>query len=203
MEKYRTIILDLDETLVHTLRVPNESLNAVSQRIYNICPDTLSQNTYFDVIVRPGAEEFVRTISEKYNIVIYSAGVHDYVFSIIRTIFDPFYIYVKDENIFSRKHCILNDINKPGYFIKSISNICQDIDINDVIMLDDQPDKIIEQECVIRIVPYNGQNNCEELHKISNILCKIHEKNYDTYFIYPRYQFIKEYNDMCAYINIC
>jgi carboxy-terminal domain RNA polymerase II polypeptide A small phosphatase len=83
------LILDLDETLVHS-----------SDRALETVPDFLLDE-YF-VYIRPGLKEFLCECNELYNIAIWTCSTEDYATEIIGHIFpkdiDPCFV-------FSRKRC--------------------------------------------------------------------------------------------------
>ena len=72
-----TLVLDLDETLIHFIEMPRRShvdLDSGSQE------DDLndSQNAGGHFLIRPGAHQFLRQMSEAYELVIFTAAMQDY-----------------------------------------------------------------------------------------------------------------------------
>ena len=61
-QKKFTLVLDLDETLLHYMEKPSESLQS-QEGILNI---------------RPGADDFLKTLASHYEIIIFTAAMQDY-----------------------------------------------------------------------------------------------------------------------------
>ena len=68
----KTLVLDLDETLVHSSFTPFDDNDIV----LNVEFDGLPYNIY--VLVRPGAEYFINYIAKYYEIVIFTASLSNY-----------------------------------------------------------------------------------------------------------------------------
>lgn len=100
MEK--TIILDLDETLVHTFEFPSyydlASKNPVlAENLYSF---TLDGEVCCGMF-RPLAREFVYSLCENFNVGVWSAGVSDYVEKIVSLLFGK----LKPSFVYSRLFC--------------------------------------------------------------------------------------------------
>ena len=87
LKKDRTVILDLDETLVSS--VPAEDFKFDSQiekekakklRFYNL-------DGTFLVFQRPECQKFLDKVFEKFNVIVWSAGSKDYVLDIVGAVF--------------------------------------------------------------------------------------------------------------------
>jgi TFIIF-interacting CTD phosphatase-like protein len=61
-QKKFTLVLDLDETLLHYMEKPSESLQS-QEGILNI---------------RPGADDFLKTLASHFEIIIFTAAMQDY-----------------------------------------------------------------------------------------------------------------------------
>jgi len=70
-------VLDLDETLIHYFEAEN----------------------YF--VMRPYCEDFIQKLSEKYEIIVFTAATKDYAETVVQKI-DPERLYVK--SVLSRAH---------------------------------------------------------------------------------------------------
>ena len=68
----KTLILDLDETLVHSSTTSIDKRNI----ILNVDFDGLLYNIY--VLIRPGAENFIKKISKYFEIIVFIASLSKY-----------------------------------------------------------------------------------------------------------------------------
>ena len=93
-----TLVLDLDETLVHS------SLNALNHYSFVLPVKTLELQPIF-VAKRPGVELFLKTLANLYEIVIFTASVSDYANPLI-DILDPFHFCTW--RLF-REHCVIKN----------------------------------------------------------------------------------------------
>lgn len=121
----KTLILDLDETLVHSgfTILPNHPPDiTISVEIENKI-----HNVY--ILVRPGAEEFLEKMSEIYEIVIFTASLSKYANPLIdkldRNKVCSFRLF--------REHCSF--INNA--YVKDLKNLGRDM--KDVIIVDNSP----------------------------------------------------------------
>ena len=68
----KTLIVDLDETLVHSSFKPPEKADIV-------LPVEIDDKVcYVSVLVRPGAQEFLEKLAEFYEVVIFTASLSKY-----------------------------------------------------------------------------------------------------------------------------
>ena len=102
----KTLILDLDETLVHSSFTPFEKNDIV----LNVDFEGVMYNIY--VLVRPDAELFIKTVSKFFELVIFTASISKYASPLLD-------ILDKEKNI---KHRLYRDqctfIN--GIYIKDL-----------------------------------------------------------------------------------
>ncbi len=130
-----SIIIDLDETLVHTLN------NVSNKEIYdNIYDETQSYQLNFgenDIMygyIRPYVNEFIEICFKKFDyVIVWSAGSEEYVNKIVDRIFKkrPSYIY-------SSKFCDVVD-GKRLKPLKKIWDIHDDISKKKTLMIDNYP----------------------------------------------------------------
>ena len=120
----KTLVLDLDETLVHSGFIPFDSPSDVVIKIE-------MENNLFDihVLVRPGVKEFLEKMSAKYEIVIFTASLSKYA--------DPL-LDIIDKSGFCqyrlfREHCTLINTS----FVKDLKRLGRDL--KDVIIVDNSP----------------------------------------------------------------
>ena len=73
----KTLILDLDETLVHSSFVPFEK----SDIILDVEFDFVIYNIY--VLIRPGAIEFIKKVAKLYELVVFTASISKYALPLL------------------------------------------------------------------------------------------------------------------------
>ena len=148
-KKYKyTLVLDLDETLVHYL----------------------SDNESAYIQIRPGAEEFLKELSEFYEIIIFTAAIKDYADRVIDAI-DP------DEVISDRlyrQHTInlgnanIKDLNKLGRNLKH------------VIIIDNSMENFsLQPKNGLNIIDFEGNEYDDELEYLKEDLIKLAKLNPD------------------------
>ena len=121
--KYKyTLVLDLDETLVHYV----------------------SDNDSAYIQIRPGAEEFIKELSEFYEIIIFTAALQNYADLIISGL-DP-------DGVVSDKLYRQHTINIGNSYIKDLDKLGRDI--KKVIIIDNISENFSKQ-------PQNGLNICD------------------------------------------
>eukprot|EP00467_Chlorarachnion_reptans_P010103 CAMPEP_0114488552 /NCGR_PEP_ID=MMETSP0109-20121206/1395_1 /TAXON_ID=29199 /ORGANISM="Chlorarachnion reptans, Strain CCCM449" /LENGTH=230 /DNA_ID=CAMNT_0001664961 /DNA_START=333 /DNA_END=1025 /DNA_ORIENTATION=+ len=105
-----TLILDLDETLVHTARSAISGGAHCRLEIYN------NRNCRaFYVYKRPYLAEFLYTMSQYYEIVIFTASVRQYA--------DPLIDILDSDGVVSRRYFRDSCIERNGTFVKDLSRI--------------------------------------------------------------------------------
>ena len=157
-----TLVLDLDETLVFCRKDNNKN----NIKIYN----NINNNTFINsktLIMRPGLLEFLHTMKEIYELVLFSLGTSDYVNSIVKIIEkkEQFFDY-----ILYRHHATYND----NYYIKDLSLLGRDL--KKIIIVDDLPKSFkLHKKNGICIKPFYGDIIAERntLKILGNILYKI------------------------------
>ena len=119
----KTLILDLDETLVHSSFVPFENNDIV----LNVEFEGMLYNIY--VLIRPGAIDFIKKVAKLYEVIIFTASISKYALPLID-------ILDSDKNIqykLTREHCTFLN----GIYIKELKKLNRDL--NDLIILDNSP----------------------------------------------------------------
>ena len=152
----KTLVLDLDETLVHSQFQPFDNPSDIILKIE-------LENELHDihVMVRPGVSEFLKNMGKLYEIVIFTASVSKYA--------DPLLdILDKDKNCKYRlfrehctpiKTCYVKEINKLGRELKN------------VIIVDNSPmSYALNPENGLPITTWFEDKNDRELYNISSIL---------------------------------
>jgi Dullard-like phosphatase family protein len=121
--KRKTLILDLDETLVHSTvkPVPNHDLTV------DVMIDGVSCTFY--VIKRPHVDNFLKKVCEWFDVIIFTASMQQYA--------DPLIDQLDSQRILRgrlfRESCLVKD----GNFIKDLSLIGQDLATT--IIIDNSP----------------------------------------------------------------
>ena len=119
----KTLVLDLDETLVHSSFIPFEK----NDLILNVNFDGIFYNIY--VLVRPGVEQFIKEMGKYFEIVTYTASIETYASPLLD-------LLDKEKNIqyrLYRDHC--NFFN--GIFIKDLKRLNRNL--KDIIIIDNSP----------------------------------------------------------------
>ena len=183
-EKHKTLVIDLDETLVHSYFDINPPRKADISFEITIDKKILKVST----LVRPGAIEFLEKMSEIFEIVIFTASLRIYALPIIN------FIDKKNKCEFKlfREHCsMLNN-----GFIKDLKKLSRDL--NNLIILDNNPkcyylnkengipiktwiDDLSDKE-LYKIIPYLEFLSNENIKDIRPIVNKIKEGNKINYY---------------------
>ena len=69
----KTLVLDLDETLVHSQFLPNSIPSDLILKI-----DIYNQLQDIHVLIRPGVQNFLKKLGKLYEIVIFTASISKY-----------------------------------------------------------------------------------------------------------------------------
>ena len=152
----KTLVLDLDETLVHSQFQPFNVPSDITLKIE-------LENEIHDihVLVRPGVKEFLENMGKIYEIVIFTASVSKYA--------DPLLdILDKDKNCkfrLFREHC--TPINT--CFVKEIKKLGRDL--KDIVIVDNSPmSYALNPENGLPILTWFDDKEDRELYNISSIL---------------------------------
>ncbi|TGZ80449.1 hypothetical protein EX30DRAFT_332350 [Ascodesmis nigricans] len=129
----KTLILDLDETLIHSLA---KGGRMSSGHMVEVKLDRQHAILYY-VHKRPYCDEFLRKVCRWYNLVIFTASVQEYA--------DPVIDWLEqDRKYFSgryyRQHCT----NRNGAYIKDIATV--EPDLSKVMIIDNSPTSYIFHE---------------------------------------------------------
>ena len=152
----KTLVLDLDETLVHSQFLPFSIQSDVILKI-----DIENQIHDIHVLIRPGVQTFLQRLSKLYEIVIFTASVSKYA--------DPLLDILDKENYCSfrlfREHCTLMGMT----YIKDLNKLGRDL--KDVIIVDNSPlSYSFNKENGIPILTWFSDKNDKELDYLLPIL---------------------------------
>lgn len=119
----KCLVLDLDETLVHS------SFQRVANADY-VIPVTIDDNVHkVYVLKRPGVDEFMRRMGAIYEIVVYTASLSKYADPLL----DKLDIHKVITKRLFRESCVYYD----GHYVKDLSLLNRDI--SQVIIVDNSP----------------------------------------------------------------
>lgn len=160
----KLLILDIDETLIHSYY----------EKDY--------QNEHFDfhfdnyyVKKRPNLDLFLNEVLIHYKVAFWTSATQDYASNILKEIIKE----DKIEFIYSREKCTLK-FNYDGTteYIKNLNKIKNKYNLNDVLIVDDLPKTARKNYGnYIKIEPFNGELNDNELIKLLDYLIKIKDVN--------------------------
>ncbi|KAK9706845.1 hypothetical protein RND81_07G155900 [Saponaria officinalis] len=156
--EFKTVFLDLDETLIHsTADPPPEKYD------FMINPEIDGQIMNFYVLKRPKVDELLEFLSGKFEIVVFTAGLREYA-SLVLDVLD------KNGVI---NHRLYRDSCREieGKYVKDLSQMGRDL--WKVVIVDDNPNSYAFQpENAIQIKPFVddlGDNELEKLIKFFGI----------------------------------
>ena len=154
--KKKTLVLDLDETLVHSQFM---SFSDPSDVVIQIELENEMHDIH--VMVRPGVKEFLEKMSKLYEIVIFTASVSKYADPLLNIIDKKGYC---PHRLF-REHCSL--INTT--FVKDLQRLGRDI--KNIIIVDNSPiSYALHPENGLPILTWFEDKSDRELYKITTIL---------------------------------
>ncbi|OQR86927.1 NLI interacting factor-like phosphatase [Achlya hypogyna] len=122
-EGKKCLVLDLDETLVHS------SFKPIHNPDYIIPVEIEGHVHQVYVLKRPGVDEFMRALAEHYEIVVYTASLSKYADPLL----DQLDIHKVIRFRLFREHCV----HYEGSYVKDLSLI--DRDITQSIIIDNSP----------------------------------------------------------------
>ncbi|RLN58909.1 hypothetical protein BBJ29_000196 [Phytophthora kernoviae] len=156
----KCLVLDLDETLVHSSFVPTTN----PDYIISVDIDRTVHQVY--VCRRPGAEEFLIEMAKYYEIVVYTASLSKYA--------DPLLDKLDPEGVIRhrlyREHCVQYE----GNYVKDLSLLNRDI--TQTIIIDSAPTSyIFHPRNAIGCSSFIDDSNDRELKSIARFLENIHD----------------------------
>lgn len=153
----KTLVLDLDETLIHTFEkdIPSDCIQ-ITANIYDKCEKTI----HFKI--RPYCKEFLDTMSIHYDICVFTAGHSTYANPIIDYL-DP------ERRIFKARYFYESCRKISKYIVKDLRVLNKNL--KDVIIVDNT---ILcfgyQKENGVPIVCYTGEENDQELVYLKDFL---------------------------------
>ena len=119
----KTLILDLDETLVHSSFIPFDE----NDIILNVDFESAVYNIY--VLVRPGAIEFLKKVSKYFEVIIFTASIAKYALPLLNILDQEKKIKYR----LTREHCTFLN----GIYIKELKKLNRNL--KDLIIVDNSP----------------------------------------------------------------
>ena len=152
----KTLVLDLDETLVHS---QFGAFNIPSDVVINI--EIENELHEIHVLIRPGVKEFLEKMSKLYEIVIFTASISKYAGPLLDILdkekFCSFRLF--------REHCTL--INSS--FVKDLKKLGRDL--KNIIIVDNSPlAYLLNSDNGLPILTWFDDKYDQELYKITPIL---------------------------------
>ncbi|KAG8634589.1 hypothetical protein MANES_17G061000v8 [Manihot esculenta] len=136
----RTIFLDLDETLVHSKTDPPPQ-----KFDFMVRPNIDGEFMNLYVLKRPGVDAFLEALAEKYELVVFTAGLKEYASLVLNKLDVKGLI----SHRFYRDSCKQID----GKFVKDLSEMGRDL--NRVVIVDDNPNcYIFQPENAVPVRPF-------------------------------------------------
>ncbi|OQS54628.1 PSR2 [Ecytonucleospora hepatopenaei] len=163
-----TLVLDLDHTLVYP---SSEKLSNYDFTV-NVTYNKKVHKMYF--IKRPGLEEFLKNLSEHYELVLYTAGIMQYALKVLKYI-DPErrILYCLD-----RSYCSIlskNGISK-DFYVKNLNILGRDL--SKTIIVDDKQASYVMHPNNGQTIPgFFGQQSDNALFLLAEYLIKIKDIN--------------------------
>lgn len=149
-KKRKLLILDLDETLVHTTEKPLEGIESDFRVL-----------SYY-VHVRPHAVELLTQLAEVYDIAFWSAGGSKYVHAVLKKLlpdgFKPVFIWTSERCKYRR------DVDNNEVTIKDLNKVKRrGFNLASVLIVDDTPSTAVKNYGnVVYVRAYEGQaGDCE------------------------------------------
>jgi len=151
----KVLVLDLDETLVHSTFEPISNPDLV-------LPVRIQGMTYrINVMIRPGTEEFLARVGELFEVVVFTASLAEYAEPLVR-ILDTNNVV---SSLLYRQHC--TPLN--GIYVKDLSLIGRDM--KDIILIDNSPNSFLFQpENAYHIKNFFDDKSDRELVRLANFL---------------------------------
>jgi len=163
-KRTKTLLLDLDETLIHSCLVRDNP-----DVILTYQGNGLESPRQLPVKLRPYLKEFLNTLSQYYEIIIFTASASAYARTIINYI-------DKDKKlinaILSREHCMET---KNGFFIKDL-RILKDRELKNMIIVDNLAHSFgFQLENGVPILEYINDKKDEELKHLTEYLLEAYK----------------------------
>lgn len=174
------IVLDLDETLLHTLDVTkgyNKKLDKLSD--FNFKLKNGNSYDYYWVKKRPGLDIFLEFVFKYFVIGIWTAGVEDYAKEICKRILTLNQLK-KIKFIYSRNFCKIDTNNNKLVFTKPLSKIFEkypSMEVSNTIVIDNSEHTFKHNiRNGVKIKDFLGSNKDNSLFMLRNLIIRYYQK---------------------------
>lgn len=175
MQGKKTLVLDLDETLVHSTFEQTDDADIVVR----VKIEGGNYNVY--VKIRPGLSEFLEAVSESYEVVLFTASMAKYADPVLDRIDKKKCI---DHRLF-REHCVMHN----GSYVKDLARLGRDlanIVIVDVSPIQNSPGSyLFHPENAVPIRSYFNDDDDRELEALLPLLQDMSKAEDVTSFLSP------------------
>lgn len=149
------LVLDLDETLVHS------SFTPISDADFEIPLEMQGETHMVFVKKRPGVDQFLKKVSEWYEVVVFTASLALYA-NPVMDLLDPTNLV---QLRLYREHCVLIG----GCYVKDIAKLGRDL--KQTFIIDNSPlSYVLQPENAIPITAFFTDDADRELHKTLALL---------------------------------
>ena len=153
----KTLVLDLDETLIHSAFEP-----FIPKDDITLTMKMKNDDIIIHVLKRPYLDEFLNIVTQKYEVVIFTASISDYANPLLDQL-DPM---KKISHRLFREHCTKAD---NGLFIKDLNRLGRDL--KNVIIIDNNPVSFITNKTNgLPILTWHSIQSDNELIKLIPLL---------------------------------
>ncbi|CAI2360865.1 unnamed protein product [Moneuplotes crassus] len=151
----KTLVLDLDETLVHSSFQPPGAYDLL------LPVEIEGQVCYVYVQKRPGVDKFLKEMAKYYELVIYTASLSKYA--------NPLLDWLDPQDLCShrlfREHCTFQS----GIFVKDLDRL--DRDLKDTIIIDNSPASyFLHPQCALPTTSWYDDMEDTELYLLAEVL---------------------------------
>lgn len=139
----KKLVLDLDETLI------SSSVKHSGKHDLSVKVNIGGASSFFYIRKRPHVDHFLETVSQWYEVVVFTASLSPYANAVIDKL-DP-------KRIISKRYYRQSCVNKSGCYVKDLKTVCGDL--SKVIIIDNSPIAYsLNRENAIPIDDYVGLN---------------------------------------------
>jgi len=139
----KKLVLDLDETLI------SSSLKHSAKHDIHVKVTISGVSSSFFIRKRPHVDHFLETVSQWYELIIFTASLSPYANAVIDQL-DP-------NRLISKRYYRQSCVNKSGCYMKDLKTVCRDL--SKVIIIDNSPIAYsLNKENAIPIEDYVGFN---------------------------------------------
>lgn len=147
-----TVFLDLDETLVHSVAAP-----CPKRFDFVVRPNIHGKEMTFYVVKRPGVDQFLQKLAEKYELVVFTAGMREYATLVL----DRLDMKRVISHRLYRDSC--KEVN--GRYVKDLSGLGRDL--RRVVIVDDNPNSyVLQPENGVPVRPFIEDVEDRELGRL-------------------------------------